>query len=42
MKKLDFLSIESNNSVFIDLKESIIIALYIDNILIINFDKIRI
>ena len=35
-------SIESNNNIFIDVKEDIIIILYIDNILIIDYSKIAI
>ena len=42
MKKLGLLSIKSNNSIFIDSKKSTIIALYIDNILIINLSKAEI
>ena len=40
MKKLDLFSIELNNSVFINIKEDIIVTLYINNILIISYNKI--
>ena len=42
IKKLGLFSIESNNSVFIDVKEDIIMTLYIDNVLIIDRSKIAI
>ena len=40
MKKLDFNFIESNDNVFINLKKEIIMTFYVDNVLIINRNKI--
>ena len=40
MKKLNFNFIESNDNVFINLKKEIIMTFYIDDILIINRNKI--
>ena len=42
MKELSLYSIKSNNSVFINAKEDIIVALYINNILITSRNKIAI
>ena len=40
MKKFDLNFIESNDNMFINLKKKIIITLYVDNILIINYNKV--
>ena len=40
MKKFDLNRIESNNNVFINFKKEIIITLYVDDVLIINHNKI--
>ena len=42
IKKLELILIESNESVFMNVKKSIIIALYVNNILIIDLNKIGI
>ena len=42
MKKLELIFIESNESVFMNVKKNIIIALYINNILITDLSKIDI
>ena len=42
MKKLELILIESNESVFINVKKSIIIALYMNDILITDLNKIDI
>ena len=40
MKKLDFNFIELNDNVFMNLKKEIIMTLYVDNVLIINRNKV--
>ena len=40
MKKFDFNFIESNDNMFMNFKKKIIITLYVDDILIINRNKI--
>ena len=40
MKKFDLNFIESNDNVFMNFKKEIIITLYVDNVLIINRNKI--
>ena len=40
IKKFDFNFIESNNNIFINFKKKIIITFYIDDILIINRNKV--
>ena len=42
MKKLELIFIESNESVFMNVKKNIIIALYVNDILIIDLSKIGI
>ena len=42
IKKLELIFIESNESIFMNVKKSIIIVLYINNILIIDLSKIDI
>ena len=42
MKKLELILIESNESVFMNIKKNIIIALYMNDILIIDLNKIDI
>ncbi len=42
MKKLRLVLIESNENIFINIKEDIIIALYMNNVLIINLNKVDI
>ena len=42
MKKLELILIESNESVFMNVKKSIIVALYVNDILIIDLSKIGI
>ena len=42
IKKLELILIESNESIFINVKKSIIVALYMNDILIINLSKIDI
>ena len=40
MKKFDFNFIESNDNVFMNLKKKIIMTFYVDDVLIINHNKI--
>ena len=42
MKELSLLSIELDDSIFMNPKEGTIIALYIDDVLIINLSKVGI
>ena len=42
MKKLELILIESNKSIFINVKKGIIVVLYINDILIIDLNKIGI
>ena len=40
MKELDIVFIEFDNSIFMDIKEDIIIILYINDLLIIDYNKV--
>ena len=42
MKKLELILIESNKSIFMNVKKNIIIVLYINDVLIIDLSKIDI
>ena len=42
MKKFELILIESNESVFMNVKKSVIIVLYVNDVLIIDLNKIGI
>ena len=40
MKELNIISIEFDNNIFMNIKKDIIVVLYINNLLIIDYNKI--